>query len=309
MSYAVLFPGQGSQVVGMGADVFASRSDLLGPVADEVLGWSLADLCARGPDDELTRTDRAQPALFAVGFALWAELSKRTDAVPAGAAGHSLGEYTALAASGAIGFLDGLRLVAQRGEAMAVAAAREPSGMAALLGGTVEAAEALCHDRRSRGGSLWVANINAPGQVVVAGGEADLAWAAAAGRAHGIRRVISLNVAGAFHSPYMGSAAEALRSAIAAARIGMPRFPVWANATAAPHDNVRALLVSQLTSPVRFSDSVVSMVAAGIDNFVHIGPGDVTAGLARRSVEGVTTHVVSTIEESAAVAAELNASV
>jgi [acyl-carrier-protein] S-malonyltransferase len=310
MTYAVLFPGQGSQEVGMGADVFAARPDLLGASADAALGWSLAGLCAAGPEEDLTRTDRAQPALYAVAYALWEEFARTVARPPAAAAGHSLGEYTALAASGMLSFGDGLRLVAARGSAMAAAAARERSGMAALLGADATTAEALAAARRDAGGRLWVANRNAPGQVVVAGGEADIAWAAEHGREHGVRRVIPLKVAGAFHSPFMEPAAGALAAAVGAVEFGSAAFPVWSNATAAPHgvagDAVAAVLLEQLTAPVRFDESLTAMAESGVTRFVHIGPGDVTAGLARKSVEGADTFVVSSLEDVVAVAAALN---
>ncbi len=301
MPYAVLFPGQGSQAVGMGADVFAARTDLLVDVADDVLGWSLRDLCANGPEEELTRTDRAQPALYAVGYGLW-EAFRDAAPAPAAAAGHSLGEYTALAAAGAIGYADGLRLVAARGAAMAQAAAATDSGMAALLGGDADAAEALAATRRAEGGALWVANLNAPGQVVVAGGADDIAWAAEHARDHGIRRAIPLKVGGAFHSPVMESAADDLGLALAAARFASPAFPVWANADAEPAADIADALRRQLTSPVRFAETLAGMAESGIDTFVHIGPGDVTAGLAKRTVAGATVFAVSSLADIAEVA-------
>ncbi len=301
MPYAVLFPGQGSQAVGMGADVFAARTDLLVDVADDVLGWSLRDLCANGPEEELTRTDRAQPALYAVGYGLW-EAFRDAAPAPAAAAGHSLGEYTALAAAGAIGYADGLRLVAARGAAMAQAAAATDSGMAALLGGDADAAEALAATRRAEGGALWVANLNAPGQVVVAGGADDIAWAAEHARDHGIRRAIPLKVGGAFHSPVMESAADDLGLALAAAQFASPAFPVWANADAEPAADIADALRRQLTSPVRFAETLAGMAESGIDTFVHIGPGDVTAGLAKRTVAGATVFAVSSLADIAEVA-------
>ena len=307
MSYALLFPGQGSQAVGMGADVFAARPDLAAAAA-EALGWDLARLCREGPEEALTRTEYAQPALYTVAFALWEALAACPIPPPAAAAGHSLGEYTALAAAGVIAFEDGLRLVAARGRAMAAASAAAPSGMAALLGAEAEAAEALAAARRAEGGSLWVANVNAPGQVVLAGGVADLAWAEEHAREHGVRRVARLKVAGAFHSPFMAPAAADLAAAMAGAEFAAPAFPVWANATAAPYQgDAGALLLRQLTAPVRFAESLAAMAAAGIRAFVHVGPGDVTAGLARRSVEGAETHVVSRLDEVDAVAAALAA--
>ncbi|HUG74856.1 MAG TPA: acyltransferase domain-containing protein, partial [Acidimicrobiia bacterium] len=163
MSLAVLFPGQGSQHVGMGGDLFDARPDLLGEAADEVLGWSLRRLCLDGPEEALTGTDRAQPALYAVAYALWRTLVDHLDGPPQASAGHSLGEYTALVAADALSYAAGLALVAARGRAMAAAADLEPSGMAALIGGDDAAAQALAVTRRDLGGRLWVANLNAPG--------------------------------------------------------------------------------------------------------------------------------------------------
>lgn len=298
MSYAVLFPGQGSQFVGMGADMFDAKPELLGDGADEVLGFSLRNMCLNGPEEALTRTEHAQPALYATAFALWSELESRLSGRPAGAAGHSLGEYTALAAAGALEFFDGLALVAQRGRAMAAAADREPSGMAALLGSDEESAEIIAATRRDDGGHLWVANINAPGQVVMAGGAADIEWVVANARELGVRRAIPLKVAGAFHSPYMESAAVELGDAVAGTSFGSPAFPVWSNVAASPHaENIGPSLVAQLTGPVRFGESLQAMAATGIGSFVHVGPGDVTAGLAKRSVEGTETVVVSSLED------------
>jgi [acyl-carrier-protein] S-malonyltransferase len=209
-----------------------------------------------------------------------------------------LGEYTALAAAGALAFFDGLALVAQRGRAMAAAADREPSGMAALLGSDEESAEIIAATRRDDGGHLWVANINAPGQVVMAGGAADIEWVVANARELGVRRAIPLKVAGAFHSPYMESAAVELGDAVAGTSFGSPAFPVWSNVAASPHaENIGPSLVAQLTGPVRFGESLQAMAATGIGSFVHVGPGDVTAGLAKRSVEGTETVVVSSLED------------
>ncbi len=303
MGYAVLFPGQGSQAVGMGADVFESRPELLGASADAILGWPLRTVCVEGPEEKLTGTDRAQPALYAVAYALWEAFAAAVTVPPAAAAGHSLGEYTALASAGALTFAEGLGLVAARGAAMAAAAGLEPSGMAALMGGDREAAESLCDARRSEGGRLWVANLNAPGQVVIAGGAADIEWASGHGKEHGVRRVIPLKVAGAFHSPFMEPAAADLAEAVGAIDFRDPAFPVWANATAEPHgEAVGPALLDQLTSPVRFGESLRAIAALGITTFVHIGPGEVTAGLARKSIEGSETHVVSTLHEAAAIA-------
>jgi [acyl-carrier-protein] S-malonyltransferase len=297
MSYAILFPGQGSQQVGMGAELFDARPDLLGDVAQDVLGWSLRDVCLDGPIERLTSTDHAQPALYALAFALWSQLSARLGAPPAATAGHSLGEYTALAAAGYVSYEDGLRLVAARGAAMADAAALEPSGMAALLGVDEETAAGIAQTRRETGGRLWVANINAPGQIVVAGGKDDIEWLAENARELGARRAIPLNVAGAFHSPYMEPAVDAVAGALGTVDFASPRFPVWANVTAAPlaAGEAAKTLAQQVVSPVRFSDSLAGMAAAGIDTFIHVGPGDVTAGMAKRAAPGTTVVVVNSL--------------
>ncbi len=295
MSYAVLFPGQGSQHVGMGADLFEARPDLLVEQADEVLGWSLRDICLDGPDEELTRTEHAQPALFALSFALWEELARRVSAPPAAAAGHSLGEYTAMAAAGVFDFATALRIVALRGRAMATAADAAPSSMAALIGASVDLAEEISSARRDSGGHLWVANLNAPGQIVVAGGAADIEWLQAESRSLGVRRVVPLNVAGAFHSPFMASAQAVLASGLAATTPETPAFSVWSNVSAAPvrREEIPELLAGQVTAPVRFSESLEGMADAGIETFVHVGPGDVTAGMARRTVQDSEVFVIN----------------
>ena len=301
--YAILFPGQGSQRVGMGADLFSVHADLLGGPADRILGWSLESLVVRGPQEELTRTEHAQPALYAVSSALWRALDEALPTRPAAAAGHSLGEYTALAASGAISYEDGLALVAERGRAMAAAAAvGEPSGMAAVIGADLDQAEAVAADCRAVGGRLWVANINAPSQIVLAGSEADIEWLCENARSLGIRRAVPLAVAGAFHSPFMRPAAERLQAALDATTFSPPRFPVYANTTARPTEDPARQLAEQLVQPVQFAPTLERMAADGITTFVHVGPGDVTAGLVKRTIPDAVVHVVSDLTEVAAVA-------
>jgi [acyl-carrier-protein] S-malonyltransferase len=305
MTIAILFPGQGSQEVGMGADLFDARPDLLGDLADEILGWPLRRVCLDGPIEDLTATDRAQPAIFALSYALWDELSKALSVAglrPAGAAGHSLGEYTALAAAGYLDYQAGLRAVSARGTAMAAAAAIEPSGMAALLGVDEDDAESICAARRHGGGRLWVANLNAPGQIVVAGGDEDIAWLADNARDLGARRAIRLNVAGAFHSPFMQPAVDPFSTTLDSLTFADPGYPVWANVTAGPLDAAAAprVLADQMVSPVRFAESLASMAASGMSDFVHVGPGDVTAGMARRCTDGAV-HVVAGLDAIATV--------
>jgi [acyl-carrier-protein] S-malonyltransferase len=302
MRYAILFPGQGSQHVGMGSDVFAARPDLLGRSADEILGWSLSTLCREGPDEELTRTDRAQPALYAVAYALWEEFSGVAPEPPSGAAGHSLGEYTALAASGAVDYETGLRLVARRGRAMERAARAQSSGMAALLGADLETAEIIAANRRNEGGRLWVANLNAPGQIVLAGASEDILWLKENAREVGARRAIPLNVAGGFHSPLMEPAAAEITDAIDEVAFEPAAFPVWANVSGRVTEDVADTLVRQLTNTVRFAASLTAMQQSGIDAFVHIGPGDVTAGMAKRTVTDALVVAVSSLADIAAAA-------
>ena len=306
MTYAVLFPGQGSQFVGMGADVFEARPDLLGDRTAAILGWPLAGVVADGPEAELVRTDRAQPALFTVAFALWQSLADAVGRPPTAAAGHSLGEYTALAAAGTFDFDTALRVVAERGRAMADAAGLAASGMAALLGADIEVAERIVADRREARGRIWVANINAPGQVVVAGSEADIDWLVANARDLGARRAVRLKVAGAFHTPYMEPAATVLAAVLDSVPIAATSFPVYANVSAEPIVDPRQQLVEQLTAPVRFAESLRHMARDGVTTFVHVGPGDVTAGLAKRSVADAEVLTVSTLADVPNVVARLS---
>ena len=175
--------------------------------------------------------------------------------------------------------------------------------MAALIGADAASAEALASYRRGEGGRLWVANLNAPGQVVVAGGAEDIDWTVTNAGEFGVRRALPLRVAGAFHSPYMDPAAEELAGAIAAIEMRPPEFPVWANVTARPHgDDPAGMLVAQLTAAVRFAESLEGIAATGVGLFLHVGPGDVTAGLAKRSVEGAEAFAVSSLDDLTAAA-------
>ena len=306
MDYAVLFPGQGAQKVGMCPDARLAYPNLCGAPAADVLGWDLDSLISYGPEDRLTETQHAQPALYAVSYALWSEFSANVSTDPVAAAGHSLGEYTALAASGAIGYFDGLRLVAARGEAMATAARIEDSGMAALLGADDALAQEVVRARVVDGGSLTIANLNAPGQVVVAGDIDDLDWLERNARDLGVRRAIRLKVAGAFHSPFMAPAAESLSSALESVTFSSPSFDVYANVTSQPTADPAATLIAQLTGPVRFAETLEHIALTGVETFVHIGPGDVTAGLVKRTVGGADVRVVSSVEQARTVAEDLS---
>ena len=308
MHYAVLVPGQGSQWVGMGADLFEARPDLLGDRVDELLGWSLRQLCLEGPEELLVRTERAQPALFCLSYALWVELSDRLCSLPIAAAGHSLGEYTALAAAGVFGFEETRSVVSARGRAMAEAADAEDSGMMALIGVDDDVAEEVAEIRRREGGRLVVANLNAPGQVVMAGGASDLDWLEARGRSMGIRRMVRLPVAGAFHSGFMAPAARRVEESLAGLRLRPARFPVYANVSGEPMESafIAETLVTQVSSPVRFAESLSAMARQGVEVFVHVGPGKVTAGLARRTVPSCTVLTVSDLAGAARAAESLS---
>jgi [acyl-carrier-protein] S-malonyltransferase len=306
MKYAVLFPGQGSQFVGMCADARTERPDVVGDVAARIVGWDINSVIDAGTEEDLTRTEHAQPALYAVSYALWSVFSDAVSVAPTAGAGHSLGEYTALAAAGAIDYFDGLALVSRRGNAMARSASESASGMAALLGADLSRAEEVAALRRSEGGALYVANINAPGQIVVAGGADDLAWLAAEARGLGIRRAIVLKVAGGFHSPFMASAAKVLADALDTTTFNTPAFDVYANVSGQPTTDPRSTLSDQLTSTVRFAETLEAMADAGIDTFVHVGPGDVTAGLVKRTVKDAAVHVVSTTDDARTIAALLS---
>ncbi len=190
---------------------------------------------------------------------------------------------------------------------MAEAAAEEPSGMAAVLGIDTERAKEAAETRRHLEGRLWVANFNAPGQIVVAGGLDDLEWMGEHGGEYGARRVVPLKVAGAFHTPYMEPAIESLTEALTSVRFEAPSFPVFANHTGAPAEDIPASLLQQVVSPVRFEQSLRAMAAAGIDTFVHVGPGDVTAGLAKRAVADARVITVSSVDDLEEAAGQINA--
>ena len=288
MSTAFLFPGQGSQFVGMGRDLYdrqpAARA--LFDEADARLGFPLSRLCFDGPEEALTDTAVQQPALYTTSLAAWAVLTERGQANAAYVAGHSLGEFSALAAAGALGFADGLALVRRRGELMKLAGQRQPGGMAAILGlDAAPVAEVCATAAAETGGTVGVANDNCPGQVVITGDETALTRAMSLLAEAGARKVVRLPISIAAHSPLMDSVADAFAAAVAAAPLAAARIPVVANVTARPittPDEIRAELTAQLTAPVRWTDSVRQLGALGVDAYVEVGPGDVLLGLVKR---------------------------
>ncbi|HEX9792866.1 MAG TPA: ACP S-malonyltransferase [Planctomycetota bacterium] len=291
MEFGLLFPGQGAQVVGMGAD-FAARSAAARALfdrADAVLGLPLSKICFEGPLEDLTRTDHAQPAIYVCSLAALAALEEESGQKlrPALAAGLSLGEYSALAAAGALGFEDGLRLVHLRGSAMQAASEAQPSGMTSVLGLSRSILEAACAAVADATGRVCqVANLNSPGQIVVSGEIEALDQLEPKLKGAGARRVQRLNVAGAFHSECMRPAAKRLEAALAETEFHTPVCPVWQNASARPETDpgrLREQLARQLTAPVLWEDSFRGMAEqAGDRPFLEPPPGRVLAGLARK---------------------------
>lgn len=290
---ALLFPGQGAQFEGMGrdwAEAHAAARETWAE-ADATLGFSLSEACwSRG--DEVNRTDIAQPGIYTVGVAIVRVLQATQGLdlarVPL-VAGLSLGEYTAHWAAGTFTFADGLRLVRLRGEAMQAASEARPSGMASLMGATLEQAEALAAVG-ARHGICQVANLNSPGQIVISGELAALDAAEAAAKEHGVRRVRRLVVAGAFHSECMRPAAERLQAALAETALAAPRVPVLSNVTAAPVTTVagvRATLGTQVCAPVLWERSLRAALQQGVRAFLEPGPGNVLTGMLGKIVEAV----------------------
>jgi [acyl-carrier-protein] S-malonyltransferase len=305
MSVAFVFPGQGSQAPGMGLD-FAEFDEAAGDLyqwASACLGWDLAETLRTASPDELRQTYIAQPAIFCVSVAALRALEAAGVARPAYVAGHSLGEFSALVAAGALSFEAGLLLVARRAEAMQRAADARPGSMSSVLGLSAEGVE-MAVEATAQDQVLAVANDNAPGNVVVSGEWAALERLPAAAKELGARRVVPLNVGGAFHSPLMAPAVEVFQPHLAAAPLRDPAIPVVANATAEPvtsADELRELLARQLTGRVRWTESVRRMVALGVETFIEVGPGTVLGGLIKRSVEGTRVLSAADAEGVAAV--------
>jgi [acyl-carrier-protein] S-malonyltransferase len=305
---ALIFPGQGSQAVGMGkalAEAFPQARAVFAEV-DDALGQPLSRLMFEGPLDALTLTANAQPALMAASLAvlrvLEAERGLDLARDVAFVAGHSLGEYSALAAAGSLTIADTARLLRIRGEAMQAAVAPGDGAMAALIGAEVETAAAIAAEA-AEGAVCDVANDNGAGQVVLSGDRAAVERAVALAQARGIKRAVMLNVSAPFHCRLMQPAAEAMRAALDAVTLNPPAVPLYANVLAAPvsdPDAIRRNLVAQVTGTVRWRESIAAMAAAGVDAFSEIGSGKVLSGLVKRIAAGAAAVPVGTPDDVAA---------
>lgn len=301
-SVAFIFPGQGSQYLGMGKDFFESDPDSRAFIghADTVIGLQLSRICFDGPEDELRQTRNTQPAIFL--HSIVAARRLRT-IKPDMVAGHSLGEYSALVIAGAIEFDDALRLVRLRGELMQQAGERQKVTMAAVACLTPDIVEQICREA-SAAGIVQPANFNSPGQIAISGSVAGVHKAMDLARARGAKLVKALVVSGAFHSPLMESAREGLKKALERMTIREAAIPVYANVTAEPTtkaSEIRDLLYRQLTSPVRWEQTITRMIRDGATTFYEIGPGKVLQGLVKRTDGSVRTGGFDKLSEIQAV--------
>lgn len=303
MALALLFAGQGAQKVGMGRSLCeqSASARTLYAEANTVLGWDLQRLSFEGPEPELTQTKVCQPALFVHGLALLAalrEAGKISAGEPKAAAGLSLGEVTAYCAAGVFDYATGLRIVAERGRLMQQACEQTTGSMAAIIGEERAKVQELCREF-----DIEAANFNAPGQIIVSGEKAKIAAAVAAAKDRGIKKVMPLNVAGAYHSRLMEPARAAFEAFLAPIAFSAPKFPVFTNTTGQAISDpaaIKAALVKQVVSSVLWEDCMRSLAAAGATEFWELGPGGVLSGLARRTEK---TWTVKSFSEFADIAA------
>ena len=298
----LLFSGQGAQKVGMGKDFHEASvtARALFERADEVLGFPLSTTMFEGPEEELTRTSRCQPALYLHGLVALALLKERVGGLnPVAAAGLSLGEFTAHSAAGTFSFEDGLKLVARRGLFMEEACQATQGAMAALIGGEEEAVKALAAEC-----AVDVANFNAPGQIVLSGTVEGIDAAVEKARDHGIRRAIKLNVAGAYHSRLMQSAQDQLAAELAGVAMQSPGIPVVCNfgaSVVSDPTEIRSMLEKQVTGSVRWTESIRLLCEKGHRTFIELGPGKVLAGLVAKIDKEATVHSVEDLASLEAV--------
>lgn len=290
---AFVFPGQGSQFVGMGKDLYENNplAKKLFDKADEVLGFKITDIMFAGTDEQLKETKVTQPAVFL--HSVISALCLGDEFKPDMAAGHSLGEFSALTAVGALTFEDGLKLVAARANAMQKACEKNPGTMAAIIALPDETIEKVCKEVTDGGNVVIPANYNCPGQLVISGSKEGIAEACEKLKAAGAKRALPLRVGGAFHSPLMQPAKDELQNAIEATEIHEPKCPVYQNVDAKPHtnpDEIKTNLIAQLTSSVRWTASVQNMIADGADEFIECGPGKALQGMIGRIDRSVNAH-------------------
>lgn len=282
---AFVFPGQGSQTVGMGKDLFESFPQVreLYEKANDLLGVSLSEICFEGPEDALKQTRNTQPALFLHSAAV-ALLLKEKGVDASGAAGHSLGEFSALCYAGALSIETGLKLVVRRGQLMQDAAEKNPGSMAAIIGLEPDDVVKMCEDA-SASGVVQPANFNSPGQIVISGSASGVEKACELAKSLGAKRALPLPVSGAFHSPLMQSASDLFADVLKSTEIKNTDLPVFANVTAAAVDDaatIKDLLAKQLTHSVRWTESIENMIKDGYTRFIEVGNGKVLCGLIRR---------------------------